>query len=342
VTLNEISEYKNSLPSTIDELVPYVLIGEEKIKAYRAKLSAVKKLSLSIECERAALDDAQRMGEAVIMAKSKVGELLGRIDKSDSYTGFSKRNPVLPPGVTKSSSHQAQTLANNPDRVRQFIDHARETDKIPTPDMVYKLIKSDEKKDRACSVNTFDSRAISSLESLIAGGQKFGTIYADPPWSYSNQATRASTDNHYSTMSCADIAALPIKELLAERAHLHLWTTNAFLFDCKAIMEAWGFEYKSIFVWVKPQMGIGNYWRVSHELMLLGVKGGLTFSDHSQMSWIQAERTKHSAKPEKVREIIEKVSPGPFLELFGRETSDNWTVWGNQISKTLFNGAAFG
>ena len=104
-----------------------------------------------------------------------------------------------------------------------------------------------------------DTRAEKDLYQLIEAGKKFPTVYADPPWQYSNQATRASTDNHYSTMTIADIAALPINQLTEENAHLHIWTTNAFLFDTKAIMEAWGFKYKSCFVWVKPQMGIGNY-----------------------------------------------------------------------------------
>ncbi len=183
--------------------------------------------------------------------------------------------------------------------------------------------------------------AVSDLQTLIDSGKKFGTILADPPWKYSNQATRSATNNHYKTLSVEEISLLPIVELTSENAHLHLWTTNAFLFDSKAIIEAWGFEYKSCFVWVKPQMGIGNYWRVSHEFLLLGVKGNLPFADHAQMSWGNYERTKHSSKPERIRKIIEKVSSGPYLELFGRRTAENWVVWGNEIERDLFNEDAF-
>ncbi len=185
--------------------------------------------------------------------------------------------------------------------------------------------------------STLDTCAVSDLQTLIDSGKKFGTIYADPPWPYGNQATRASTDNHYPTMTLDDIAALPVSQLTAEQAHLHLWTTNGFLFESKAIIEAWGFEYKSCFVWIKPQMGIGNYWRLSHEFLLLGVKGKLTFSEHNEMSWLEHDRIGHSCKPEVVREIIERVSPGPYLELFGRRTTDHWTVWGNEIERTIFN-----
>ena len=175
------------------------------------------------------------------------------------------------------------------------------------------------------------------LEVLIARGMKFGTVYADPPWLYENQGTRAATSNHYGGMTVEEIAALPIAKLAAENAHLHLWTTNAFLFDCKAIIEAWGFEYKSCFVWTKPQLGIGNYWRLAHEFMLLGVRGSCPFLDRGQISWLHEPRGQHSAKPERIREIVEKVSPGPRLELFARRITQGWVCWGNEIERSLFD-----
>jgi N6-adenosine-specific RNA methylase IME4 len=183
--------------------------------------------------------------------------------------------------------------------------------------------------------------AVSDIQNLIVNKKKFGTIYADPPWQYSNQATRSSTDNHYDTMTNEEIASLPIIDIVSEHAHLHLWTTNAFLFEAKSIIKAWGFEYKSCFVWVKPQMGIGNYWRVSHEFLLFGIKGKCPFRDRGQKSWGEYDRTRHSAKPENIAKIIEKTSPGPYIELFGRQTRSGWTVWGNEIERTLFNEAAF-
>lgn len=162
-------------------------------------------------------------------------------------------------------------------------------------------------------------------------GRKFGCIYVDPPWKFSNQSTRGSTDNHYETMTVDELCALPVRELAANKCHLHLWTVNAFLFDCPRIFEAWGFEFKSSFAWVKPQMGMGNYWRNSHELLLLGVRGGLVAESKGEMSWLQARRERHSVKPEGVRQRIERLSPGPYLEMFGRSTYTGWTVYGNEI-----------
>jgi len=176
---------------------------------------------------------------------------------------------------------------------------------------------------------------VTSLDELA--GEQFGTIYADPPWQYGNQSTRAATDKHYRTLTVDELCAMSVGDLAADDAHLHLWTTNGFLPDAFRVIAAWGFDYKSCFVWVKPQMGIGNYWRVSHEFLLLGVRGDATrFNMRDKMSWLQADRTKHSAKPEVVSQIIEQVSPGPFLELFGRRPAKGWTVFGNQIEARLF------
>jgi N6-adenosine-specific RNA methylase IME4 len=180
---------------------------------------------------------------------------------------------------------------------------------------------------------------VADLTRVAARGLKFGTVYADPPWRYDNQGTRAATDNHYGTMSVDEIAALPVGDLAADRSHLWLWTTNAFLFECPRIFAAWGFEFKSSFVWVKPQMGIGNYLRNSHEFLLLATRGGLTAAAHDVMSWGEFDRTEHSAKPERIRvDVIERISPGPRLELFGRKLVQGWAVWGNQIESSLFDG----
>ena len=174
-------------------------------------------------------------------------------------------------------------------------------------------------------------RGARGLKKLIKSDVRFQTLYLDLPWSYDNKATRASTGNHYHTMSVDEIFQLPVGELAAKKAHLHLWTTNAFLFDCKQLLEAWDFDYKGIFVWTKPNFGIGNYWRVAHEVMVLGVRGNLPFQDHGQRSWQEFPRREHSRKPDEIRELIEQVSPGSRLELFARKGAKNWVCWGDQV-----------
>jgi N6-adenosine-specific RNA methylase IME4 len=176
------------------------------------------------------------------------------------------------------------------------------------------------------------------LWSLVRAGRTFGTVYADPPWQYDNQGTRAATDNHYVTMTVDELAELPVGQLAAPASHLWLWTTNGFIRESFRLFDAWGFEFKSSYVWCKPQMGIGNYLRNAHEFLLLGTKGGLVGAAKDVMSWGVFPRTRHSAKPHDIRrDVVERVSPGPRLELFGRETVPGWSVWGNEIARDLFD-----
>lgn len=173
---------------------------------------------------------------------------------------------------------------------------------------------------------------VADLEELVREGRTFGTIYADPPWLYDNQGTRAATGNHYGGMTIEELCALPVGKLAADDAHLHLWTTNGFLFECPRIFAAWGFEFRSTFVWVKKQMGIGNYWRNSHELLLTAIRGNAKrFADKNLKSWLECGRGRHSEKPDRVAEMLEAASPGPRLELFGRRKRDGWTVWGDEV-----------
>jgi N6-adenosine-specific RNA methylase IME4 len=190
-------------------------------------------------------------------------------------------------------------------------------------------------------IASIETCTVADLAQLAEAGKRFGTIYADPPWLYDNQGTRAATGNHYGGMTVDELCALPVRELAADDAHLHLWITNGFLFDAPRIFDAWSFEFRSTFVWVKPQMGIGNYWRNSHEMLLTAVRGDAKrFNDHSMMSWGRFDRTQHSAKPEQIRDLIQRASSGPYLELFGRRRVTGWTVWGDQIERNLFHAEA--
>lgn len=177
-----------------------------------------------------------------------------------------------------------------------------------------------------------------NLSQLVEAGLKFPTIYADPPWQYSNTAARGAAENHYRTMSVQEICNEPVRMIAAENSHLHLWTTDAFLREAFDVMHDWGFKYKSCLIWVKPQLGMGNYWRVSHEYLLFGIRGDLPFRSNKVRSWQSARRTAHSRKPFLFRGLIEQVSPGPYLELYGREEQPNseWTVYGNEVERRLF------
>lgn len=185
--------------------------------------------------------------------------------------------------------------------------------------------------------SAFAGCVTNNLDALVARGLRFGAIYADPPWAYENTAARGAAEGHYRTMTLDAIRGLPVPKLALPRAHLHLWTTTSFLHEAFSIIRAWGFTYKSCFVWVKPVIGCGNYWRLAHEFLLRGVRGRTPFRDRRQRSWLELVRSRHSRKPERVRDIVERVSPGPYLELFGRNPTSGWVVFGDSIERGLFD-----
>lgn len=173
---------------------------------------------------------------------------------------------------------------------------------------------------------------ITDLHAAAQHGHRFGTIYADPPWAYDNRSARGAHAPHYAAMSVEDIAALPVAALARDCAHLHLWTTSSFIEEALWVMRQWGFQYRSQFVWAKPTIGTGNYWRLSHELLLTGVRSRSTsFEDRALPSWDNFRRGNHSAKPEEVRTMIERASPPPRLELFARRVATGWCAWGDEL-----------
>jgi N6-adenosine-specific RNA methylase IME4 len=159
------------------------------------------------------------------------------------------------------------------------------------------------RKDEVLARRDVLSFTTSNIDDLY--GYNFGTAMVDPPWEWVNRATRANVRKHYKTMTDNELKAMPVADLCAPDAHLHLWVPNALLDRGITLVRAWGFKYTTCFIWVKRQLGIGNYWRSSHEIMLLGVRGTATrFKDRGLYSWLLSDRTQHSEKPEEVRRLI--------------------------------------
>ena len=175
-------------------------------------------------------------------------------------------------------------------------------------------------------------------------GKRFGTILADPPWQFQNKTGKVAPEHRrlsrYATLSLEDIRALPVGEVAANVAHLYLWVPNALLPQGLAVMQAWGFDYKSNIVWHKIRKdggsdgrGVGFYFRNVTELILFGVRGKKARTleaGRRQVNLIGTRKREHSRKPDEQYPIIEACSPGPFLELFARGARKGWTAWGKQ------------
>lgn len=177
----------------------------------------------------------------------------------------------------------------------------------------------------------------SSLRTELRG-RRFGTIVADPPWDFSNRASRGAAVNHYGTMSGPEIVGLDVHHVAAEDAHLYLWTTDAHIQQALDSITAWGFTFKQILTWSKRkggrlQMGMGNYWRHCTEHVLFAVRGRCPVKRRNQFAEFEAVRQAHSAKPAEFFRLVETMSPGPYLELFARQPRRKWTVWGNEVEQ---------
>jgi N6-adenosine-specific RNA methylase IME4 len=137
-------------------------------------------------------------------------------------------------------------------------------------------------------------------------------------------------------MTVEEIAALPVGRLANTDAHLWLWVTNATLFSGHMVMSTWGFTYRSCLTWVKPGLGLGSsYLRNNSEHLLFGTKGKAPILYRSQPTWLFAPKQDHSHKPEEQYAVIERCSPGPYLELFARRKRPGWQVWGKDVASDI-------
>jgi len=160
----------------------------------------------------------------------------------------------------------------------------------------------------------------------------YEVLYCDPPWSYNNKATRATAENHYPTMNLQDIKDLHIPA--ADNSILFLWATATLLPEALQVMTTWNFTYKTCAIWDKEIIGLGNYFRIQHEILLIGIKGKFPCPDPGNRfsSVIRERRTKHSQKPVRAYELIERMYPGcSKIELFARSLRPGWTSRGNEI-----------
>jgi N6-adenosine-specific RNA methylase IME4 len=166
---------------------------------------------------------------------------------------------------------------------------------------------------------------------------KFRTILADPPWQTYQRGERGAIQ-HYPLMSLERIKAMPITELAEDDAYLWLWVTNATLRDGYEVAEAWGFTVRAPLTWIKFRLGLGHYLRNATEHLLLATRGKAQVLATNQPTWMPAPVQEHSHKPEEQFAVIERLTSGPYLELFARRrppSNKPWSVWGNEVDSDI-------
>jgi N6-adenosine-specific RNA methylase IME4 len=165
----------------------------------------------------------------------------------------------------------------------------------------------------------------------------YRTIVADPPWRYdiarivtTGKQRRAEAMAHYSTLYPTEVAMLPVGDLAANDAHLYLWVTNPMLPQAFDVLPCWGFRYVTTLTWVKTgTLGMGFHFRGDTEHVLFGVRGDLPIPpEKRERNVFTAARCGHSVKPGAFFDLVERVSPGPYVELFARQPRLGWDSWG--------------
>jgi N6-adenosine-specific RNA methylase IME4 len=163
----------------------------------------------------------------------------------------------------------------------------------------------------------------------------FDIILADPPWQYEHcEANNREIENHYESASILSISSHFKEEWLKDNCVLFLWATAPKLKEALHIMTRWGFVYRSCAIWDKEKIGLGYWWRIQHELLLVGVRGSPQATPECERvsSIFREKRTTHSTKPECVYEWIEKAFPlQSKLEMYCRKPRKGWGSWGNEV-----------
>lgn len=357
--MNDIILSEKNLPANIGDLAKFALVGREKLVAVRAEIRAIDKVGLAEDVRRQKLEEAQAISEAVLDAEVRIGELMAQIPKATAFNnksglaktqkgsaeqlGITEEKPVTKSeiikqaGFTEMQAKRFQTLAAHPEIVEQAKVKARADGDIVSRAAVLNMVKSEtaekKKQARAEAIQAqIDKPRSTGFVDIYNTDKKYRVVYADPPWSYGDKQNidgLGGAEKHYTTMPLKEICEIPVPT--QDNAVLFIWVTSPMLEDVFAVIKAWGFKYKTSFVWDKVAHNMGHYNSVRHELLLIATKGSCT-PDVKKLydSVVSIERSEHSKKPSQFREMIDVLYPtGDRIELFAREASDGWDVWGN-------------
>lgn len=180
-------------------------------------------------------------------------------------------------------------------------------------------------------------RELSGQEPELDADSEFDVIVADPPWDYNNDEYRTTHEGTvpYPTMSLEELKEIDIPA--ADDCILWLWFTNAFVQEASELVEAWGFEQKTILTWDKDWLGLGNWLQNQTEHAMLCVRGSPTadMAGESTVMRCQRENREHSKKPEQFYELVDRTCPGKKLELFSRQARNGWAAFGDEVETDL-------
>jgi N6-adenosine-specific RNA methylase IME4 len=275
-------------------------------------------------CRSFALEAERKMGQML----NKTPVSTGRPGPGRGKKGVAAGNALSgsPPtakelGLNRKQRAEARLLAALSQTLFELVKSGEKTKRE-----VFKIVKREKKKrEHAAKIKC-------AVASDFTG--PFDLVAADPPWRYEHcEANNREIENHYNTATLEDI--FKHKPNAADASVLFLWATAPKIEEAISVMNAWGFSYRSCAVWDKQRMGMGYWWRIQHELLLVGVKGdhGCTPESVRVSSIFTSPRGKHSEKPACVYKWIERAFPDARkLEMYARKPRPGWATSGNEIS----------
>jgi len=265
----------------------------------------------------------------------------------------------------KKLAEIAGTSENTIQRVNAIIDRADPDIKeqvragAMSINQAYKKVQRDTNEAKRLEVRDQNAELIKNapnLQTAIDQGARFSTIVIDPPWHWDDEEDGAGylgrSHPDYATIPFEELIKLPIEDLAAENAHLYLWVTNRSIYKAAELCMAWGFRHNTNLTWCKvykskntrfsgctrkprclapnPALGLGKYFRGSTEHIAFGIKGNMETRNNSTPTWFLAPvgGDKHSSKPSEFYDLVERCSPGPYLEIFSRMDRVGWSTFG--------------
>lgn len=301
----------------------------EAIRQYARK--SKDSFSLLMKAAEARARIVRRMGQLF----KEIEREEGRGDRGEDGKFHQKSQPVT------SGIRQAEQEANISRMTRIRYEQISQLPDEEFEAQIGKCWEQEREITLACILSAFH-KWLHSLQDWTNPEGKFRVIYADPPWRYGNTMPTFSRKgdfgdqrDHYRLMNSHEVAALPVKEIVADNAVLFLWVTSPVLEESFDVINAWGFNYKASFVWDKVKHNMGHYNSVRHEFLLVATRGSCMPDEKKLYDSVQSiERTEHSEKPEKFREIIDTLYPnGARVELFSRKQIEGWIVHGDEIPR---------
>ena len=183
---------------------------------------------------------------------------------------------------------------------------------------------------------------MSKLQSPQCANKKYQIIYADPPWEVKTgppwSSSGKSQNLNYPTMKLEEIMALPVKNIADNNSHLYLWTINRYLERAYEVARRWGFKTSTVITWCKKPhgLGLGGAFVQTTEHLLFCRRGKLSANKRVDTTWIEHKRLRHSEKPQIFRDLILKASGEKTrIELFARQKTEGWDVWGNEVESDI-------